>query len=311
VIWWGPQLIQLYNQPLARYLGERHPAAPGQSAPECWADIWDALAPPVEAALAGRSSTMELSAEQAPSERQTSMLFAPIRDGSGQPAGVWHGLLELKRRSRAAASRLRAREAFLSEVGELLSSTLDSERSLNTLAGLVTSSLVDYCAVDLIGRDGSLRRVAMSHAEPAKLELAWDCWRKFREGPETAREVSHAIESRSQVEISESGDAARGAEELEPEHVRLLDALRLSSAVIVPLLAREQVLGAITLGTSEPATGLSQEDIALAERLAWKAGLAIDNSRLLREAHEAVRRSEETLALLDTVLRTARWASPS
>jgi hypothetical protein len=173
VVWWGPQLIQLYNPPFARYLGERHPTALGQPARQCWADIWDALAPSIEAALQGRTSTIDPSPEQAPSARQTSMLFAPIQDGSGRPAGVWHCLLELERRSRAAAaSRFRAQQAFLSAAGELLSSSLDSERDLNSLAQLVTSSFAQYCAVDLVEPDHGLRRVAMSHADPARLALA-------------------------------------------------------------------------------------------------------------------------------------------
>ena len=94
VIWWGPHLIQLYNESFARYLGERHPGALAQPARECWADIWDVLAPSIEAALRGRSSTIGLSPEQTPSARQARMLFAPIQDGSGLPAGVWHCLLE-------------------------------------------------------------------------------------------------------------------------------------------------------------------------------------------------------------------------
>jgi PAS domain S-box-containing protein len=306
VIWWGPQLIQLYNEPFARYLGERHPGALAQPARECWADIWDVLAPPIEAALHGRSSTIGLSSEQTPSARQTRMLFAPIQDGSGRPPGVWHCLLELERRSRAAAaSRERAREAFLSAAGELLSSSLDSERVLTNLARLVTSSFAQYCAVDLLEHDGSLHRVAMSDADPARLALAWECWRKFQEGPETASEVSRAIQTQSPVHVAQAGDAPRQDSAGNLERLRLLQELRLSSAVIVPLIARERVLGAITLGTSDPAARLTEEHVALAERLAWKAGLAIDNSRLVREAQEAAGRSEDTLALLDTVLRTA------
>jgi PAS domain S-box-containing protein len=306
VIWWGPQLIQLYNEPFARYLGERHPAALAQPARECWADIWDVLAPPIGAALGGRTSTIEPSPEHAPAQRQTSLLFVPIQDGSDRPAGVWHCLLEQERRSRAAAApRLQAREAFLSAAGELLSSSLDSERALTNLARMLTSSFAQYCAVDLVERDGSLRRIAMSHADPAKLVLAWDCWRKFRDGPETAGEVSRAIRSQSSVHLAEAGEdlAQEGARD--PEHLSLLQELKLSSTVIVPLIAREQVLGAITLGTCDPAARLTDEHVALAERLAWKAGLTMDNSRLVREAQEAAGRSEETLALLDTVLRTA------
>jgi signal transduction histidine kinase len=210
VIWWGPQLVQLYNEPFARYLGERHPGALAQPARECWADIWDVLAPPIEAAFRGRGSTIGLSPEQTPSARQTRMLFAPIQDGSGRPAGVWHCLLELERRSRAAAaSRQRAREAFLSAAGELLSSSLDSERVLTNLAHLVTSSFAQYCAVDLLEQDGSLHRVAMSHPDSARLALAWECWRKFQEGPETASEVSRAIQSQSPVHIAQAGNAPR------------------------------------------------------------------------------------------------------
>jgi two-component system, cell cycle sensor histidine kinase and response regulator CckA len=306
MIWWGPDLIQLYNQPFARFLGERHPAALGQRARECWADIWDVLEPPVQEALRGRSSSIELDPEEAPSQRQTSMLFAPIQDGSGQPAGVWHYLLERERRSQAgAASRLRARESFLSAAGELLSSSLDSERSLATLARLVTSSLAQYCAVDLTETDGSLRRVALSHADPVKLALAWDCWRKFREGPESTGYVSQAIQSQSPVHIPELDDVTRQGQAREPEHLTLLQELRLSSVVIVPLTARQRVLGAMTLGTCEPMAQLTQEDVVLAERLAWKAGVAIDNSRLFRQARDAASQSEESLSLLDTVFRTA------
>jgi PAS domain S-box-containing protein len=234
------------------------------------------------------------------------MLFAPISDGSGRPSGVWHCLLELERRSRAAAaSRLRAREAFLSAAGELLSSSLDSERVLISLARLLTGSFAQYCAVDLVHGDGGLHRVAMSHVDPAKLALAWDCWQRFREGPETAAEVLQAIQSQTPVNWTQAAADLSQIAERDPDLRRLLRELTLSSAVIVPLIAREQVLGAITLGTCDPAPPLTDEHLALTERLAWKAALAIDNSRLFHEAQEAARRSQETLALLDTVLRNA------
>jgi PAS domain S-box-containing protein len=305
VIWWGPELIQLYNQPFARYLGERHPVALGQPARQCWADIWDALAPPIEAALEGRTSTVDLSPEQAARSRRTSMFFAPIEDGSGRPPGIWHSLLEVERRTRAEVSLYRAQQAFLTAAGELLSSSLDSERDLTNFAQLVTSSFAQYCAVDLVEQDGSLQRVAMSHVDPAILGRAWDCWRKYGEGPETASAVSRAIESQNSVHVIGTPETRREVNERDAERVALLQQLRLSSAVIVPLIAREQVLGAITMGTTEPAAPFTEEHVALAERLAWKAALAIENSRLFREAQDAADRSEETLALLDTVLRAA------
>jgi signal transduction histidine kinase/CheY-like chemotaxis protein len=57
-IWWGPELIQFYNDAYRRSIGpERHPSAVGQPARECWAEIWDIIGPQIEQVMEGRGYT--------------------------------------------------------------------------------------------------------------------------------------------------------------------------------------------------------------------------------------------------------------
>ena len=57
-IWWGPELIQFYNDAYSRTMGpERHPSALGQRGRECWAEIWDIIGPQIELVMAGQGAT--------------------------------------------------------------------------------------------------------------------------------------------------------------------------------------------------------------------------------------------------------------
>ena len=56
-LWWGPKLIQFYNDPFRPILGSKHPAAIGQSGSECWAEIWNIIGPMIEGPFAGTPAT--------------------------------------------------------------------------------------------------------------------------------------------------------------------------------------------------------------------------------------------------------------
>jgi len=58
LIWWGPQLIQFYNDAYRQTMGpERHPNALGQGGRECWAEIWDIIGPQIEQVMSGGGAT--------------------------------------------------------------------------------------------------------------------------------------------------------------------------------------------------------------------------------------------------------------
>ena len=48
-LWWGPDLVNIYNDAYISVLGNRHPGALGGSAPELWSDVWPSIAPQIEA----------------------------------------------------------------------------------------------------------------------------------------------------------------------------------------------------------------------------------------------------------------------
>src|SRR3984885_9266469 len=57
-IWWGPQLIQFYNDAYRQTMGpERHPSALGQGGRECWAEIWSVIGPQIEQVMGGGGAT--------------------------------------------------------------------------------------------------------------------------------------------------------------------------------------------------------------------------------------------------------------
>jgi PAS fold len=57
-IWWGPELIQFYNDAYRQTMGpERHPSALGQRGRDCWQEIWDIIGPQIELVMAGKGST--------------------------------------------------------------------------------------------------------------------------------------------------------------------------------------------------------------------------------------------------------------
>ena len=220
-------------------------------------------------------------------------------------------ILTLARQCALALERARLYEAerkrradleFLSAATRTLSASLDYETTLSGMAGLTVPDLADWCAVDVADAEGAVRRIAVAHVDPAKVEWARDLQRRYPSDPEAPRGVPNVLRTgRSELypDISEEmlAAAARDAEQAE-----LLRTVGFRSALIVPLTARGRTLGAITfVTTDESGRRYGPDDLAFAEELARRAALAVDNARLYAEAQEAARLhrdGEARLALL-------------
>lgn len=57
LLWWGPEFIQIYNDPYRPVLGTKHPHSMGQPGSECWAEIWHIIGPLVETPYRGGPAT--------------------------------------------------------------------------------------------------------------------------------------------------------------------------------------------------------------------------------------------------------------
>jgi PAS domain S-box-containing protein len=204
-------------------------------------------------------------------------------------------LLVREQLARAEAVRARRRLALLASVGPVLYSSFDYEATLERIARFTVPDLADWCLVDIVEEDGSVNQLAAAHADPAKETLLWELrtHRRFGEdAPGTAAQVLRTGRSVLVPEVSGSWQAERATGE---EHLRLLRNLEVSSLMSVPLLARGRALGVMTLVSSSPERRYDEEDLSLAENLASRCALAVDNARLYRERSYIARTLQRSL----------------
>lgn len=190
------------------------------------------------------------------------------------------------------------RLAFLAEAGRVLSSSLDSEVILQSIARLAAGSFADYCVVDLVGEDGGVQRVASAHRDPARKELA-EALRRFPPLPGRPGGVSRVLLTGKPEIVAEVTDDVLRAASRDKEHLRVLQELGPSSVMIVPLIARGRTLGAILLAYTDSARRYGPEDLTLAGELAGYAALAIDNARLYEDAHREIAERKRAREELD------------
>ena len=216
-------------------------------------------------------------------------------------------LFDAEQRARQAAERASARAHFLSEASALLSSSLEEAEALGAVSRLAVPRLADWCAVDVLDDEGRVRRVALAHADPVMVDVARELERGGPTRPDAPYGPARVIRSGETEVIRDLAAALRGRGAHAPaddERVRLGIALGLRSYVCAPLVARGRTLGAVTLATAESARLFEAEDVALAEDVARRAAVALDNARLYRAAQAANRAKGEFLATMSHELRT-------
>jgi signal transduction histidine kinase len=215
-----------------------------------------------------------------------------------------HELLRREREARTAAEQAERRAAFLAEVGMVLDDSLDYETAFRKLVLLTIPRLADYCLIDEMEADGGTRRIARAHVDPEKQKVLWDRVRHPPEADPDHHPIMKVIGRGQSVLVGECTDEVIDTIAHDAAHrVILTEVLRLHSFMIVPLVARGRVLGLITLAFSDSGRRYGTAELALAEELARRAALAIDNARLYGQAQQAVRAREGVLAVVSHDLR--------
>lgn len=179
------------------------------------------------------------------------------------------------------------RLAFLVDAGRVLSSSLDYEPTLHSVCRLSVPTMADYCVIDIVGEDGTIRRVATAHRDPEKEALAAEL-RQFPPIATRATGVPEVLRTGEPALFGEVTDAVLTATTRDDQHLRIVGELGVRSFVVVPLVARGHTLGAITLAYTDSGRRYGPEDVALAEQLAGHAALALENARLYREAQSEI-----------------------
>lgn len=192
--------------------------------------------------------------------------------------------------------RFEAQQEFLIEAGNHLGESLDSKKTLRDVAALVVPGIADWFAVDLVGADGIAERVAMAHADPSKVETAWEFWRRLAPKPDDPSGI-YAVIRTGNAELNEVIPEDLLAEHIpDPVMLGLLRSLGLRSSMCVPLRTGDRIVGALTLVSAESRRRYGPRDLAFATSLAGRIAIAVENARLFELAEQARVASEAIAA---------------
>jgi GAF domain-containing protein len=220
-------------------------------------------------------------------------------------------LFETQTRLRAEAQFAAERAEFLSKASTLLASSLDYSAALNSLAQLAVPKLADWCSVSLIETPGKMERVAVAHADPARLAMAREYNKKFPPDIAAPGGVGEVLRSGKPMLVAEVTDALLRSAIRNNEQYQALTEIGMKSVLIVPLISRDSALGALTLVTAESGRVLTPADLELAQALATRAAVAIDNARLYHAMSvatgEAQLRQEE-LRIVQQAAKVVSWS---
>jgi PAS domain S-box-containing protein len=193
---------------------------------------------------------------------------------------------------------------FLSNASALLSTSLDYEVTLNTVATLAVPNIGDWCSIEMLDEAGDLQSVAVAHKDPQRVEWA----RELRaqsptdlSAPQGLPQVLRSGKPELYPLITDEMLASMSRDERE---LSLARGLGMTSAMIVPIWSGGMPIGGITFVTTESRRRYTDADLAMAEELASRASLAIDNARLYRQAQTALAMRDEFISIASHELKT-------
>jgi signal transduction histidine kinase len=249
-----------------------------------------------EQAVDLHDQTIELEAQVAESQALSEELESTNQELEEAIARVENALLDSER------AELRAR--FLSEAGKVLASSLDYRETLNAVAGLAVPEIADWCAVDLVGPDDSLERVAVVHPDPAKVELAKQLQERYPDDKNAPHGLYNVLRTGKSEMMEKIPEELLVASAQDAEHLRIIRELHLVSYMAVPLKTPDSMLGVISFVSTSDDRLYGPDDLRLAEDLAGRAALAIEKAQLFREAQQANEAKSRFLATMSHEFRT-------
>ena len=267
---------------------------------------WDRLTPPeyrelderliAQVKMAGSAQPVEKEYLRADGTRVAVLLGVALLEGTQASCVCF--ILDLTRQKRAEEQ-----QRFLAEASALFASSLEYERTLESVARLVATRMAAWCAIDLVQPSEQITRITLVHADPAveaEMQALWS------PAHAASGKVAPApdVETDGKSKLLSIMPAALVLPDPTSDVPAAVDELVGGPGMVVPLVARERTLGIMVLGRRRGSTAYVEDDLMFAVDLVQRAALAADNARLYHEAREAVEVRDEFLSIASHELKT-------
>lgn len=238
-------------------------------------------------------------------DREMVWSASPMHDSQGAVVGAVAVGRDVTHQRQLEADRQRSEETqhFLAEAGALLAASLDVDTVIASIVWLVVPRVADGCAVDLVERDGKVHRKAVSRS--------WEDPEGLTRGPEAVYPIdpgaewgpSRVLQSGRPELYTESPDGLLPALSADEWQLKIFQGLGVKSVLLAPMLAGGRTMGVLILVSSRNGRSFGSAELSLAEDLARRAAVAVDNARLYQETREAVRVRNEFFSSLSHDLK--------
>ena len=260
--------------------------------------------------LAGTPWTLEFgSLEAADADLEVPFLPGVVLFGVGM-SGVLFLLSASQARARWRAEQARRdaqaaerRVSLMAEASDALGSSVDLEPALQVMCERLVPEVADACMVHLLEAEGSLRLLALHDRRATRGGSAWEFWERFGLAPDATRGPQRVVRTGNSELCPALEPSVLEALSPDPEARQALARLGFTSYLCVPLMARGQCLGTLTLIDNQ-GRNLDDRDLLFAQEIAERAARAVDNGRLYRAALEATSQARGALRAKDQFIAT-------
>lgn len=213
--------------------------------------------------------------------------------------------------ARAEAEARQERFAFLADASNVLASSLEHEETFRNLATLIVPRVADFCIVLAADEEGGMRQVAVAHRDPSDDPKLQKLIAQFPSSSAAEKGGAHVFKTGKSQMVCDVHDGELREVFKDKADRELIRSFAAKSFIAVPLRAHDTILGAIVMVNTSSGRICGPEELSLAEELAHRAAIALDNAGLYKSAQKARAESERAnrakdsfLAMLSHELRT-------
>ncbi|HEV3000104.1 MAG TPA: PAS domain-containing protein [Solirubrobacteraceae bacterium] len=194
------------------------------------------------------------------------------------------------------AEAARRRTEVLAAAGARLAAVVtDYEATLREVARVAVPAIADWCTFTLVESPQRLRTVAVAAADPQLEALAREMADRYPPSADAPHGVGEVIRTGRTQFVREIPEELLASIAQDPEHLAFLRRMGMRSGMIVPIKARGRTIGALSLVAAESGRTYGEDDLRVAELLAARAALSVENARLYEQHAHIARTLQRSL----------------